>query len=118
MNGVPSSAIRRYGDELLKAVQRGLEIPSAKYPRVERNRRPKISPAAQQRLERLKALRRVTAKDLGIEIGVLCPNGTLQAIAIAAPTTTRDLRKVLDLKRWQCTAVGSAQLLQAVGDGA
>ncbi|MCZ6916172.1 MAG: HRDC domain-containing protein [Gemmatimonadetes bacterium] len=118
MNGVPSSAIRRYGDDLLKAVQRGLETPPEKYPKVERNRRPKISPAAQQRLERLKALRRVAAKDLGIEIGVLCPNGTLQAIAVAAPTTTRDLRKVLDLKRWQCAAVGSAELLQAVGDGA
>ncbi len=114
MNGVPSSAVGRYGDELLKAVRLGLDTPPDKYPRVERNPRLKISRAAQNRLDRLKALRKVAAKDLGIEIGVLCPNGSLQAIAIAAPTTTRDLRKVPDLKRWQCAALGSTELLQAV----
>jgi ribonuclease D len=119
MNGIPSSAVGRYGDELLKAVQQGLETPPEKYPKVERNPRPKISRAAQHRLDRLKALRKVAAGDLGIEIGVLCPNGSLQAIAIAAPTTTRDLRKVPDLKRWQCAALGSTELLQAVaGAGA
>ncbi len=55
-----------------------------------------------------------TAKDLGIEVGVLCPNGTLQSIARAAPKTVKDLGKVEDLKRWQSVALGSAALLEAV----
>jgi ribonuclease D len=114
LSGVPASSVRRYGEELIQAVQVGLDTPADKYPKVQRPKRPKVSRGAQQRIERLKALRQRTASDLGIEIGVLCPNGTLQAIAVAAPTTSRELRKVDDLKRWQCKALGEAELLQAL----
>ena len=114
---VPASSVRRYGDELIRAVQKGLDTPAEKYPKVKRPTRPKISRNAQQRVERLKALRRRAAIDLGIEVGVLCPNGTLQSIAVAAPTTTKELTKVADLKRWQCQALGAAELLQAVNGG-
>lgn len=117
LGGVPASSVRRYGDELIRAVQKGLDTPADKYPKVERPTRPKISRNAQQRMERLKALRRRAAIDLGIEIGVLCPNGTLQSIAVAAPTTTKELAKVADLKRWQCQALGATELLQAVNGG-
>ena len=68
-------------------------------------------------MERLKALRTRAAVDLGIEVGVLCPNGTLQAIAVAAPTNTKELKKVSDLKRWQCDALGPAAVLEAVHRG-
>lgn len=117
LGGVPASSVRRYGDELIRAVQKGLDTPADKYPKVERPTRPKISRNAQQRMERLKALRRRAAIDLGIEIGVLCPNGTLQSIAVAAPSTTKELTKVADLKRWQCQALGATELLQAVNGG-
>ena len=117
LEGVPASSVRRYGDELIRAVQKGLDTPAEKYPKVERSTRPKISRTAQQRVERLKALRRRAAIDLGIEVGVLCPNGTLQSIAVAAPTTTKELTKVADLKRWQCKALGATELLQAVNGG-
>jgi hypothetical protein len=49
-----------------------------------------------------------------VEIGVLRPNGTLQAIARAAPTTVRALRKVDDLKRWQADALGVSEVIDAV----
>ncbi len=117
LRGVPASSVRRYGDELIRAVQKGLDTPADKYPKVERPTRPKISRNAQERVERLKTLRRRAAIDLGIEVGVLCPNGTLQSIAVAAPTTTKELTKVADLKGWQCQALGATELLQAVNGG-
>jgi ribonuclease D len=114
LNGVPAASARRYGEELIQAVQQGLNTPPEKYPKVQRAPRPKVSRSAQQRIERLKALRQRAASDLGIEIGVLCPNGTLQAIAVAAPTTSKELRKVNDLKRWQGKALGETEVLHAL----
>ena len=118
VNGVPASSARRYGEELIQAVQQGLDTPADEYPKIERTKRPKVSRTAQQRVERLKSLRRRAAADLGMEVGVLCPNGTLQAIALAGPTTAKDLRSIADLKRWQCEALGPAALLDALNGGA
>jgi ribonuclease D len=114
LKGVPTASVRRYGDELIRAVQQGLATPADKYPKIQRPKRPKVPRTAQQRIERLKTLRRRAAGDLGIEVGVLCPNGTLQAIALAAPTTKQELRKIADLKRWQCDALGPSALLEAL----
>ena len=114
LRGLPSSAARRYGDELVGAVQAGLNTPPGKKPKIERSKRPKMTKSAQRKLENLKALRQQKAKDLGIEVGVLCPNGTLQAIARAAPSNVTELRKVNDLRRWQCAALGGSAVLEAV----
>ena len=76
---------------------------------------------AMERLDRLKALRRRRAQELGIEIGVLCPNATLQAIVRAAPTTATELRKIDDTKRWQVDAMGVPQIIELLNgksDGA
>ncbi len=81
---------------------------------MERHQRPKINRSAFARLQRLKALRQVQADELGIEIGVLCPNGTLQAIARAAPETKQQLGKLEDLKAWQADALGAERVLEAV----
>ena len=114
LSGVPTASTRRYGDELIQAVQKGLDTPAEQYPKVQRSKRPKVSRTAQQRVERLKALRKRAAVDLGIEVGVLCPNGTLQAIAVAAPTNAKELKKIPAVKRWQCDALGPSAVLEAV----
>ena len=117
LSGMPTAPARRYGNELIQAVQKGLDTPAEKYPKVERPRRPKLSRGAQQRMERLKALRKRAAVDLEIEVGVLCPNGTLHAIAVAAPANAKELKKIPDVKRWQCDALGPSAVLEAVNGG-
>ena len=112
LSGVPAASVRRYGTELLKAVRAGLRTPARDYPRLEKEPRPKISRPAMERLDRLKALRRRRAQELGIEIGVLCPNATLQAIARAAPTTAKELRKIDGTKRWQVDAMSVPQIIE------
>ncbi len=117
VSGMPPASARRYGDELIEAVQKGLDTPEEKYPRIKRPKRPKVSKTALQRVERLKALRKQAAVDLGIEVGVLCPNGTLQAIAVAAPTNAKELKKIPDVKRWQVDALGLSAVVEAVNSG-
>jgi hypothetical protein len=41
---------------------------------------------------------------------VLCPNGTLEAIAKANPTTLDGLGMVPELRRWQFRTIGEALL--------
>ena len=112
LSGLPAASVQRYGTELLKAVRAGLRTPAKDYPRSEKPPRPKMNRPAMERLDRLKALRRRRAQELGIEIGVLCPNATLQAIVRAAPTTATELRKIDDTKRWQIDAMGIPQIIE------
>jgi ribonuclease D len=111
VRGLPPSAARRYGDELLEAVGRGLATPPKEYPRIERGRRPKINRAAEAVLEHLKSLRNRRARALGVEAGVLCANGTLQAIARLAPKTSEELLAIEDIRRWQLEALGVDEVL-------
>jgi ribonuclease D len=114
LSGVPTSTVRRYGEELLGAVRSGLATPPSRYPTIERSKRPKIDRDAKQRLDRLKGLRNGTAKRLGVDVGVLCPNGTLEAITRATPSTVQELRKVSELRKWQRAALGEKALLEAL----
>ena len=69
--------------------------------------------AYEERLERLKAARNRLAQEYELAPGVVCPNGTLEAIARLDPKTTADLGRVTELRRWQLGEFGG-ELLQAL----
>jgi ribonuclease D len=112
--GLPRSIARRYEDALLDAVQRGLEAeigrPVRRAPAM-----PRPDAGTEARLERLKAHRNERAAVLGLEPGVLCPNGTLLALARHAPQSRDELASVPDLRSWQREALGEEDLLTAIG---
>lgn len=111
--GLPRSIGRRYEDPLLAAVQRGLHEaigrPARRGPVM-----PRPDAETEARLERLKARRNERAAALGVEPGVLCPNGTLMALARRAPQTRDELASVPELRTWQRQALGEEDLLAAV----
>jgi ribonuclease D len=118
VRGLPPTVGRRYGTELLAAVKMGLSAPLDTLPAPARGSRVRPDAAQESRFERLKALRNRRAAELGLEPGVLCPNGALQAMARAAPRTVAELEGIEDLRRWQITAVGPAAIVSAVTDSA
>ncbi|HSE27187.1 MAG TPA: ribonuclease D [Gemmatimonadales bacterium] len=113
MPGVGGELVTRRGKELLAAVRRGLELPEEKIPRVPRGPRHKPDPAYEARLERLKAARNRLAERLDLAPGVLCPNGTLEAIARAQPASLEALAAVEGVRKWQVEAVGKELLAAA-----
>ena len=113
MRGVGGELVERRGRELLAAVQRGLELPESEIPRLARPARRPPDPAYEARLERLKALRNELAARYELAPGVLCPNGTLEAIARAEPRSVEELRSIPELRRWQIEEFGDA-LVQAI----
>ena len=111
--GIGRDGLERRGTEILAAVRKGLEVPDADLPRVERQPRRAADPEFDARVERLKAVRNQEAERLALAPGVLCPNGTLEGIARREPKTLVDLRTVPFIRGWQVEAIGDA-LLAAV----
>ena len=113
--GVSGEQAERRGREILEAVRRGLELPDAELPRIERPPRRVYDPALEARLDRLKTVRNQLATKLELAPGVLCPNGTLEAIARLNPRTLEELEAVPELRAWQRGVIG-ADLLAAVAE--
>ncbi|HEX7336371.1 MAG TPA: HRDC domain-containing protein [Gemmatimonadales bacterium] len=113
VRGVGQDQAERRGREILAAVQRGLDVPEGELPRFERPRRRPHDPAYEARLERLKVERNQLAARYELAPGVLCPNGTLEAIARLAPATVDELAGIAELRRWQLREIGT-RLLEAL----
>jgi ribonuclease D len=118
VRGLPASLANRYGDQLLAAISRGLATPLDTLAVPERRPRERPDAAQEARFERLKQLRNRRAQELGLEPGVICPNGALQAIARAAPGQREELAGMVEVRRWQVEALGAAAVLEAAADPA
>jgi ribonuclease D len=110
VRGVSAEQAQRRGRDILAAVQRGLSIPDRELPRLERPRRPAPDAAYEARVERLKSVRNALAARYDLPPGVLCPNGTLEAIARVYPTTLDRMSEIRELRRWQLREFGSSLL--------
>lgn len=113
--GIGPETLSRRGNQLLAAVERARALPEHALPRLERPPRRAPDLVYEARVERLKARRNALAPTLGLQPGVLCPNGTLEAIARSNPTTLEELATVPELRRWQLQAIGG-ELLAALPD--
>ncbi|HEX5634731.1 MAG TPA: ribonuclease D [Gemmatimonadales bacterium] len=115
--GIGGETLSRRGSQILAAVERAMAIPDDKLPRLERPPRRPPDPVYEARLERLKALRNKFAPLVGLQPGVLCPNGTLEAIARANPASIDELAAIPGLRRWQREVLGR-ELLAALPETA
>ena len=117
VKGVGQEGAQRRGNEILAAIARGLALPDRDLPRVERQQRRVPDPAFEARVEALKRRRNALAEELQLAPGVLCPNGTLEAIARAESTDLAGLATIPELRRWQVKVLGPALLEATVAAG-
>ncbi len=82
--------IQRHGENLLKAAARGEQAPLITR---QRNQRP--DEAFLARVDRLKEMRKLTAKELKVESDVVLPRELLDRLAAMNPKTKTELKKVL-----------------------
>ncbi len=115
--GIGPDQAERRGRHLLAAVEEALALPDSQLPRLERPPRRAADPALDARLERLKLVRNRLAARYPLQPGVLCPNGTLEAIARANPRSLDELATIPSLRRWQAAEIG-ADLLAALPEPA
>jgi ribonuclease D len=113
VRGIGPEQAERRGREILAAVQRGLAVPEQELPRLPRPPRRQPDPAYEARLERLKVIRNQLALRYDLAPGVLCSNGTLEAIARSNPSTLQEMAGISELRRWQLQEFGG-ELLAAL----
>lgn len=112
--GVGRQTVGRWGNEILKALGQGQKMREKDLPRFERTERRPIDREFQARAERLKKARNEVAQRLDLAPGVVCPNGTLEAIARAEPGNLEALARVPGVRRWQAASFGQ-ELLDVLG---
>ncbi len=114
VRGISLLMIRRFGDDLLAAVQHGMHAEEAEMAVPRRLPRRRQDPGASRRLEALKAWRKHKAAELHLDPGVLSPLSVLQAVAGAGARSMDDLLAIPDLSRWRAREFG-AEWIKAMG---
>jgi ribonuclease D len=94
-----------------------MATPDEDLPPLTRKRRSLPDVGYETRLEHLKALRDRRAEACALDPGLVCPNGTLQAIARAAPSSPTELRNITELRTWQRDVLGEPAILEASRTG-
>ena len=112
--GITDLVVRRFGPEILEAVERGTSGPE--HPPLERkpaaNARRRLDRRGELRLERLKSWRARRAGELAIDPGVFCPNSALEEIAGVFPKRADDFERLQYAKGWWVEAFANEVIEQ------
>jgi len=111
--GVGDRFLERHGRDLMKAIQRGLELPKDQWPQVPRPKRWPRDPDFDERLKRLKQVRDRLTAEHDLRLGIVASNQMLTEIARTLPGDLEALSRLPGMRRYQTRLFGEA-LLQAL----
>lgn len=100
IKGITDLLIRRLGRDALVAVRAGRAAEHGPIPKLPSSGRRRMDRRAERRMLALKQWRTRRASELSMDPGVLCPNSTLEAIALRSAPGAQDLEAQPELKRW------------------
>jgi ribonuclease D len=120
IKGVTELILRRFGREVLAAVERGTKKSHGPIPKASSapgaSPRRRMDRATERRMLQLKRWRTESAKQTALDPGVLCPNAVLEAIAWRNPLDPADLDDVPGVKSWFAESFG-AEVVAALEGG-
>jgi ribonuclease D len=114
VKGCTINVVRRAGEVVLAAVERGLAVPDSDLPVRRPNPRPRASGAVQRRSEALRAWRVEAAKLVELDAGVIFPQRLIDRLAHDPPGDLDTLARVEGVGRWRAELFG-AELLRRLG---
>lgn len=100
--GLSQKLIDRFSAGILEAVERGIVGPPAYRPPT-----PRLSEDVLNRMESLRAWRKFTAREMGVESDVVLPKEMVEAIAVANPRTLEALREIMADLPWRFNRFGT-----------
>lgn len=114
VKGCTVNVVRRAGEAILAAVERGMAAPDSDLPVRRPNPRPRPSGAVQKRSEALRAWRVEAAKAVELDAGVIFPQRLIDRLANDPPRDLDALARVEGVGRWRAELFG-AELLRRLG---
>ena len=110
IKGVTELILRRFGREVLGAVERGEKKGHGPIPKgVASGHAPsrrRMDRGTERRVLLLKRWRSERARETGLDPGVLCPNATLETIAWRNPAAGSEIAELAGVKGWFARAFG------------
>ena len=114
VKGCTANVVRRAGEAIVAAVERGLAVPDAELPVRRPVPRPRPSGAVQRRSEALRAWRVEAAKLVELDAGVIFPQRLIDRLAHEPPKDLDALARVEGVGRWRAELFG-VELLKRLG---
>ena len=114
VKGCTINVVRRAGEAILAAVERGLAVPDSDLPVRRPTPRPRVSGAVQRRSEALRAWRVEAAKVVELDAGVIFPQRLIDRLAHDPPRDLDALARVEGVGLWRADLFG-AELLRRLG---
>jgi ribonuclease D len=114
IKGCTVNVVRRAGEAILAAVERGLATPDSELPVRRPISRPRVSGAVQRRSEALRAWRVEAAKVVELDAGVIFPQRLIDRLAHDPPRDLDALARVEGVGRWRAELFGT-ELLKRLG---
>jgi len=90
-----------YGKDVIRVINKALNIPENMLPVYPRKKASLISEAASKRIEALKVWRDKKAVKLNIDPGLLLNKALINSIGVKRPVTKEELEAIIDMKNWQ-----------------
>ena len=106
--GLSHKQVKRWGKEILRAVEKGQKVPIVKPQQVERPDEAFLS-----RLDMLKNWRKNAARKMQVESDVILPRQLMELIAENRPRSIPELSKLLSGSSWRLARFGS-QILETL----
>jgi ribonuclease D len=106
IKGMPRGILERSGDEMLAAIERGLAVPEAEWPRFPKSARWDRDPAFDQKVGALKSVRDDAATRLELDPGVLCSRERMEMVARLMPGEVDGLTAIPEFRKWQIGELG------------
>ena len=100
-NALSVRQIDMYGNVLIEAINKALNLPENKLPVYPRSKAPVEKPEVTERIKTLKAWRDKKAKILEINPSLVLTKAMINTLAIYNPLDKSDIEKIKELKNWQ-----------------
>jgi ribonuclease D len=111
--GVNTRLLQRHGQELMEAIERGLQLPKEEWPRIPRPKRWDRDDDYEERLKRLKQVRDRLTLAHDLRPGIVAANQMLMDIARTLPGDLQALAAIPSIRRYQVEHFGD-ELLKAL----
>ncbi len=106
--GMSRGQIRRHGNQLLQAVQRGLNSKPIQPPR-----QPRMNEKVAERIDTLQIWRKITAQKMGVKSDIILPRDLLQSLAEKNPRTMQELAALMQDVPWRLEHLGE-EILETI----
>ena len=112
-----SKQIDRYGQAVVTAVTKALQIPIKNLPKYPRKTAPTVPAIVAKRVTELRSWRDRMARQLKVDPAIIGTKALISAIAVQKPLTISSLSKMKALKTWQTKEFGHdiIDILKSVG---